>query len=92
MARKRKTARQRLLDLLDEIDDDDEPSDDDDAGPGRLENVNVTIDLSDEAAVERGIGLGLLTRAEAAGGDDDEPEDEEPPSRSSGFFKEGKGK
>jgi hypothetical protein len=48
---------------------------------GRSEHIEVMIDLSDEAAVERGIGLGFLTRAEAkaaaADADDDDAGDDD---------------
>ena len=49
---------------------------------GRTSHVDIYVDLSDEAAVDRAIGFGLLTRADlerAAGelGDEDEGEEGE---------------
>jgi len=48
------------------------------APAGGARNVDILIDLGDEAAVERGISLGLLTPADVerhGGGDDDDDGD-----------------
>lgn len=63
---------------------------------GRSENVDYYVDLSDEAAVERAIGFGLLTQKEAdelggdgGGGDgDDKSDDKKPAPRRGGYFQE----
>ena len=39
-------------------------------GGGRSENLEVVIDLSDEAAVNRGLELGFLKRSDLEGDDD----------------------
>lgn len=52
----------------------DEP----DPEPARGPAVNVHVDLSDDAAVERAIGLGLLTKAEVDELKDGEPGEGEP--------------
>jgi len=65
--------------------------DDDGLGGGRSEFVNVTIDLSDEAAVERGLKLGFLKpgdvegNGEGDGESDEKPPAEKPPKRK-GYF------
>jgi hypothetical protein len=72
---------------------------DEPAAPGRSEILNYTIDLGDEAAVERGLRLGLLQPSDLEGDDDDGGDDDDkdkgkdkdkdkPPSRR-GYFKEG---
>jgi hypothetical protein len=83
----------QLADLEKLRDAPDEP-----AGPGRSEILNYTVDLSDEAAVDRALKLGLLKPSDLeddadddAGGDDDKDKDkskDKPPSRR-GYFKEG---
>ncbi len=66
--------------------------DDDDAG-GRAEFINVTIDLSDEEAVKRGLALGFLKPGDVGDdeGDGDGDEDKPPPKdkvpRRSAYFK-----
>lgn len=62
-------------------------------------NVDVYIDLSDEAAVDRAIGFGLLTRAEAKQLDEETPDPEtddetrreraKRPPRKAGYFGKG---
>ena len=60
-------------------------------------NVEVYVDLSDESAVERAIGFGLLTKADIARVEDDgkpDPEDDtddgkgKPAPRRRGYFKD----
>lgn len=92
MARKL-SARERRR-LFEELFGDDEDEDEkEDAGPGRLENVNVTIDLGDEAAVKRGLDLGFLTLGDIEdagdedGDDDKEREPDKAPKRERSYFK-----
>ncbi len=56
---------------------------------GRNENLNFTIDLSDEAAVGRALKLGLLRAEdlEDAEEEDEEEEDEQPRRRLTGADK-----
>ena len=66
------------------------PEEEENGGGGGLSRVlNISVDLGDEAQVERAYELGLLTRAEAeAAEEEDEPEEEGPRRR--GFFPEDK--
>jgi hypothetical protein len=41
----------------------------------RQDVVNITVDLSDEAAVKRALGLGLLRLSDVEGDDDDDDQD-----------------
>jgi hypothetical protein len=41
----------------------------------RQDVVNITVDLSDEAAVKRALGLGLLRQSDVDGDDDDDQDD-----------------
>ena len=58
-------------------------------GGGRMENVDVYIDLSDEAAVERAIRHGFLTRAEAEADPDPDPEADPDPDPDTGPKRKG---
>lgn len=69
--------------------------DDPPTGGGRSEVLNVTIDLGDEAAVERALKLGWLKPGDIPDDDDADDADDgkgkdkdKPPSRR-GYFKEG---
>lgn len=55
----------------------DAPDDDGHSSRHEGRNVDIYIDLSDEAAVDRAIGLGLLTRAEADKLDDGDDGDDD---------------
>lgn len=66
----------------------------DEPAASRGENVNYTIDLSDEKAVERALKLGLLRESdvednggdEDASKDDDDGESRERPPKRKGYF------
>lgn len=48
-----------------------------DAPAARGENLNITIDLSDEAAVGRALKLGLLKASDLDDGDEDKDDDKD---------------
>ncbi len=76
-----KTALAELEALRDAPDDPEPPK------HGRMENVNVTIDLGDEAQVARALRLGLLKESDVkdAPADDDAPPPDDDPKRGSRY-------
>lgn len=73
MAKLSEEQEKTLAELMALKDKPDEPE----ASRSRSDNLNFTIDLSDEAAVDRAISLGLITREEA---EDLDPAADDPPA------------
>ena len=74
---------QEQLDELTRLRDEPEPEP---SGGGLGRVLNVSLDLGDEAQLDRAFKLGLLERPAADDPDPDDPPDEDDPPRRRGFF------